>query len=71
MSAIKDNKKNSNIFHKKTLYCNIKRYNSPIFDNNKIKKNLLVKENPNKYKRNIDLKITKSSKDIVNNKKNG
>ena len=70
MSAIKDNKKYSNIFHKKTLYCNIKRYNSPIFSNNKIKNYLLVNENSNDYKKSIDLKITKSSKDIENNKKN-
>ena len=69
MEPIKDISKNSKIFHKKTLYCNIKRYNSPIFTNDRIKNYLLVNENINKNKKLLDLKITKSSKNMDDNNK--
>ena len=70
MDAIKDISKNSKIFHKKTLYCNIKRYNSPIFTYDRIKNYLIVNDNINKNKKSFDLKITKSSKNMDNNKQN-
>ena len=70
MESIKDISKKSKIFHKKTLYCNIKRYNSPIFTNDRFKNYLLVNDNINKNKKSFDLKITKSSKNMDNAKRN-
>lgn len=64
----KEKKKISNIFQKKTIYCNIKQYNSPIFDKKRLKKYFLLNENLNKEKNNPMIKITKSSKAVKHNK---
>ena len=65
-------KKISNIIHRGTTYYNIKRCNSPIFLNNRIKNYLLVNEfknrNLNKNKKTNELKSSKSTKDFNTNK---
>ena len=55
-------RKISSINYKKTIYNSIKRFNSPIFFNKRIKNYLLVNEQPKNYKNSFDLKIVKSNK---------
>ena len=61
-------RKISSFNYKKTIYNSIKRFNSPIFFNKRIKNYLLVNEQPKNYKNSFDLKIVKSSKNMSSNK---
>ena len=61
-------RKISSINYKKTIYNSIKRFNSPIFFNKRIKNYILVNERPKNYKNSFDLKIDKSSKNMSHNK---
>ena len=66
MEVNKDNKKISNISHKKSVLCNIKRYNSPLFSRNRIKSYLLEneKQNENKNKKSDEFKKENSTNNI-------
>ena len=68
MEVSKDKKKTSNIiYHKKTLYNNIKRFNSPIFDKQRIKNYFLISEKKCKDVYSSNLKAAKSSKMMKHN----
>lgn len=65
---MKNNKKKiSNVFHKKTIYNNIKRFNSPIFDKQRIKNYFLFNDNMNTDKKCSRAKNAKSSKIMKHN----
>ena len=61
-------RKISSINYKKTIYNSIKRFNSPILFNKKIKNYLLVNDLPKNSKNSFYLKIVKSSKNMGQNK---
>jgi hypothetical protein len=61
-------RKISSFNYKKTIYNSIKRFNSPIFFNKRIKNYLLVNGRPKTYKNSFDLKIVKSCKNMSHNK---
>ena len=63
-------RKISSFNYKKTIYNSIKRFNSPIFFNKRIKNYLLVNEQPKNNKNSFDLKIVTSSKNIKNMRNN-
>lgn len=66
-------RKISSINYKKTIYNSIKRFNSPIFFNKRIKNYLLINgrnEKPKNCKNSFDLKTDKSSKNMSRNKTN-
>ena len=66
-------RKISSINYKKTIYNSIKRFNSPIFFNKRIKNYLLINgrnEKPKNCKNSFDLKTDKSSKNMSRNKAN-
>jgi antitoxin component YwqK of YwqJK toxin-antitoxin module len=67
METNKDKTKLSNIYHKKTIFNNIKRFNSPIFDKQRIKNYFLVSEKKINHKKISDLTTAKSSKNMKHN----
>ena len=69
MEASKDKKKAASniIYHKKTIYNNIKRFNSPIFDKQRIKNYFLINEKKCKGVNSSNLKAAKSSKMMKHN----
>ena len=68
MNAVKNIKNISNVNHKKTLFNNQKKNNSPISFNKRIKNYLLVNSHHRNIKNSFDLKMAKSSKNMDFNK---
>ena len=68
MDITKNIRKISNIYHIKTKYNDVKRYNSPILFNKRIKNYLLVNESHRLYKNSFDLKMPKSNKNMIHNR---